>query len=50
MEFLIKSFDELTKTELYEILKVRVNIFVVEQKCPYPEIDGIDYKSLHLFY
>lgn len=50
MELVIKSFEELTKIELYEILKVRVNIFVVEQKCPYEEIDGIDYKSLHLFY
>lgn len=50
MELVIKSFDELTKTELYEILKVRVEVFVVEQKCPYQEADGIDYKSLHMFY
>lgn len=50
MELILKSFNELTIVELYEILKVRVKIFVVEQKCAYQEIDDIDYKSLHVFY
>lgn len=50
MEFVSKFFNELTIIELYEILKARVKIFVVEQKCAYQEIDGIDYRSLHLFY
>lgn len=45
----VKSFDELTTTELYEILKARVNVFVVEQNCPYPEIDGYDNQALHLW-
>ena len=42
MELVIKRFDELTLQELYEILRLRVNVFVVEQHCPYPEIDGKD--------
>lgn len=33
---------ELSSTELYELLRLRVDVFVVEQKCPYPEIDGRD--------
>ena len=38
----IKSFNQLTTNELYDILTLRVNIFVVEQTCPYPELDGLD--------
>lgn len=49
MKVKIKSFDELTKRELYEILRLRVDIFVVEQECPYPEIDGKDYEALHVY-
>lgn len=49
MEWTIKSFDELTTDELYSLLKVRVDVFVVEQACAYPEIDGHDQRSLHLF-
>ncbi|MCG3766581.1 GNAT family N-acetyltransferase [Vibrio cincinnatiensis] len=37
-----RSFSELTPDELYELLKLRVNIFVVEQQCPYPELDDKD--------
>ena len=50
MVFKSKRFPELTATELYEILKVRSAIFVVEQNCPYQDIDAVDYHSLHLFY
>lgn len=50
MELVIKNFDELGTRELYEILRLRVDVFVVEQKCPYPEVDGVDYESLHLYY
>lgn len=50
MELTIKTFQELTTKELYEILKVRGAIFVVEQKCAYQDIDGLDEASLHLFY
>jgi ElaA protein len=45
----IKRFEELTVQELYEILKIRVAVFVVEQNCPYQEIDGKDTSSLHVF-
>ncbi|MFD2638007.1 GNAT family N-acetyltransferase [Piscibacillus salipiscarius] len=44
-----KSFSELTNDELYHILKLRVDVFVVEQNCPYPEIDGYDQESRHLY-
>ncbi len=49
MEILIKSFYELTVDELYEILKLRADVFVIEQKCIYPDIDGKDQQSLHVF-
>lgn len=45
-----KFFSELSPTEVYEILKARVQIFVVEQRCAYQDIDDIDYDSLHIFY
>ncbi len=37
-----KSFAQLTTTELYQLLKLRVDIFVVEQECAYPELDNLD--------
>ena len=43
------DFNSLSPEELYEILRARVNVFVVEQNCPYPELDGIDYISTHVF-
>lgn len=49
MEFTLKSFDELTTKELYEILKARLSVFVVEQNCPYQDIDGMDYNAYHLW-
>lgn len=48
MELVIKHFNELTNGELYDILKARVDVFVVEQKCPYPEIDGKDKDAYHM--
>lgn len=48
MELVIKHFGELTNGELYDILKARVDVFVVEQKCPYPEIDGKDKDAYHI--
>lgn len=50
MKLTVKFFDELTMRELYEILKVRAEIFVVEQNCVYQDLDGKDYESLHVFY
>jgi len=45
-----KTFQELTTRELYEILKARAEIFVVEQNCVYQDLDNKDYESLHVFY
>lgn len=45
----IKTFDELTTKELYAIIKARVNVFVVEQDCPYPDLDDYDQKAIHLW-
>ena len=50
MKLVTKYFNELTTTELYEILKARSEIFVVEQNCVYQDLDDIDYRSLHMFY
>ncbi|SCB56571.1 ElaA protein [Rhizobium aethiopicum] len=44
----LRSFDELSARELYDLLRVRVDVFVVEQNCPYPELDGKDIDALHL--
>src|SRR5699024_2081175 len=49
MNWSFKNFNDLTVNELYNILKARVNVFVVEQACAYPEIDDYDQQSLHLF-
>ncbi len=35
-------FSELSTQQLYQLLKLRVDVFVVEQNCPYPELDGKD--------
>ena len=50
MQVKSKFFSELTTTELYEILKAREEIFVVEQSCVYQDLDNKDYDSLHVFY
>lgn len=44
----IKTFQELSNEELYEILHLRSAVFVVEQKCLYQDIDHKDLNSLHL--
>lgn len=41
-EILVRRFADLTPRQLYELLRVRVDVFVVEQDCPYPELDGRD--------
>ena len=50
METVIKRFDELTAKELYEIIRARTEVFVVEQNCPYQELDGLDVYSTHLYF
>jgi ElaA protein len=49
MSWNLKRFDDLTNKELYIILKERTTVFVVEQNCPYPEVDGKDPQTYHLF-
>ena len=48
-DVLAKSFDELTKIELYSILALRVQVFCVEQNCPYQDLDNKDQQSQHIF-
>ncbi|KPN15494.1 GNAT family acetyltransferase [Bacillus australimaris] len=48
MKWTCQTFEQLSKEDLYLILMERVNVFVVEQTCPYPEIDYRDQEALHL--
>ncbi len=48
MEWMSKSFEELTANELYQILRLRAEIFVVEQDCVYQDIDNKDQSSYHV--
>lgn len=48
MRFVLKSFAELDIYELYDIMRVRQEVFIVEQTCPYQDADGKDLKSQHL--
>jgi ElaA protein len=43
-----QSFDQLTADKLYELLRFRQDIFVVEQASPYPDLDGLDQGAWHL--
>ena len=46
--FKIKRFNELSSAELYEVLQLRSEVFVVEQNCVYQDIDGKDEKAIHV--
>ena len=48
MEFLVKEFYQLSLDELYRILQLRSEVFVVEQDCVYQDLDFKDQKSLHV--
>jgi len=48
LETHIKSFQDLTIIELYDLLQLRSEVFVVEQDCVYQDIDGKDQKALHV--
>ena len=50
MKIHIKKFQELTADEIYNILKLRSEVFVVEQNCVYQDLDGKDERAMHLFY
>lgn len=48
INWICKSFEELTTLELYALLQLRNEVFIVEQNCPYLDVDGKDLKSFHL--
>jgi ElaA protein len=48
MQWSIKRFDELTTHELYELLQLRTQVFVMEQHCEFQDMDGADDKALHV--
>lgn len=48
MDWILSHFDALTVSQLYDVLKFRQQIFVVEQNCVYPDLDGIDSGCHHL--
>lgn len=49
MKLVIKHFSELSTEELFEIYKLRVDVFVVEQNCPYHEVDDFDKEAYHVW-
>ena len=49
MELIAKHFSQLSAEELFEIYKLRVSVFVVEQKCPYQEVDDADRIAYHIW-
>lgn len=49
MKWITKRWEEITRDELYAFSKLRINVFVVEQDCPYPEFDDKDQQSIHLW-
>ncbi len=48
IKFEVKRFDEISAKELYKILRLRAQVFVVEQDCVYQDIDNKDQKALHV--
>lgn len=50
MELTGKHFSELTTEELFDIYKLRVSVFVVEQSCPYQEVDSADKTAYHIWF
>lgn len=47
--WIYKTWEEVTKEELYSFTKLRIAVFVIEQDCPYPEFDDKDQKSWHVW-
>lgn len=48
LDWRCKTFEQLKAKELYQILKARQDVFVIEQQCIYPDMDGVDSQVLHL--
>lgn len=49
MELIVKHFSQLSAEELFEIYKLRVSVFIVEQRCPYQDVDDADRTAYHLW-
>jgi len=48
IDFIIKTFHELSSSEIYQMLQLRSEVFVVEQDCVYQDIDNKDQKAFHV--
>lgn len=48
-DYSVKTFAQLSTSELFRIYHARVAVFVVEQNCPYQEVDETDQEALHIF-
>lgn len=49
MDWIIKRFEELTPVEIYDIIKLRLEVFIGEQGCSYEDLDDRDKTAYHLF-
>ena len=49
LSWTIKPFAEISVQEWHDLLRLRVDVFVVEQNCPYAELDGLDPTAMHVF-
>ena len=49
MQIVVKKFEELSVFELYEILRLRQEVFIVEQNCVYLDADGVDEGAYHVY-
>ncbi|WP_298155199.1 GNAT family N-acetyltransferase [Flavobacterium sp.] len=48
LQFTIKAFDTLSVSELYQLLRLRESVFIIEQNCIYQDLDNKDQKALHV--
>ena len=49
MKYIIKTFNDLTPKEIHQLYKARIDVFVVEQNCPYPDLENYDQKAIHIW-
>ncbi|WP_394405290.1 GNAT family N-acetyltransferase [Streptococcus sp. 20-1249] len=49
MDWTVKAFSDLSVDELYQVLELRSEVFVLEQECAYQDVDGVDPQCYHLF-
>ena len=49
MEWKSKPWEALTRDEWHGMVRLRIDVFVVEQDCPYPDLDGKDLRAWHVW-